>query len=99
MPNILGVFTRPQKVTEEEVSISKERKICVACKSIGLRFTYICPKCNTIYCKKCAHALSTQENACWVCHTPFDESKPSKPFEDQESEKEVDVIHTEDKKM
>ena len=75
-PNILGVFTRPERITEKEVAVSKERKICLVCKGTGLRFTYICPECNTIYCQKCARTLSEMENACWVCNIPFDEAKP-----------------------
>lgn len=76
VPNILGVFTRPERITEKEVAVSKERKICLVCKGTGLRFTYICPECNAIYCQKCARALSEMENACWVCNIPFDKSKP-----------------------
>jgi len=31
------------------------------------------------------------ENACWVCNTPFDETKPTKPFEIIEADIKVDV--------
>ncbi|MFX0101307.1 MAG: hypothetical protein ACFFCS_17165 [Candidatus Hodarchaeota archaeon] len=74
--NFLGMFERPKKVTEEEVSVSKEKKVCLVCKGSGLRFTYICPECNSIYCQRCATTLAGMENACWACNAPFDEAKP-----------------------
>jgi len=47
---------------------------------------YICPDCDTFYCKKCSKTLVNLENACWVCNHPFDESKPVKPFEKEDQE-------------
>ena len=41
---------------------------------------YTCPKCDALYCIKCSDTLSNLENACWVCNTPFDDSKPTKPY-------------------
>ena len=35
---------------------------------------------------------------CWVCDTPFDESKPSKPFEKEDEGKEVVVEESAPKK-
>ena len=43
---------------------------------------YTCPACDALYCIKCSDSLSNLENACWVCNTPFDESKPTKPFKE-----------------
>jgi uncharacterized protein YpmB len=74
--NLLAMFTKPQRVTEEEVSVSKEKKICLICKGKLARKIYICPECSTFYCKKCSETISNLENACWVCETPFDKSKP-----------------------
>ncbi|MFX1567627.1 MAG: hypothetical protein ACFFCV_04575 [Promethearchaeota archaeon] len=88
-PDILEIFTKPQKVTEEEVSISKEKKICLVCKNKITRSNYICPDCNAFYCFNCKVALSNLENACWVCNTPFDESKPSKPYKLEKEEEQV----------
>lgn len=76
--DLIKIITKPQKVTEEEVSISKERKVCLVCKNKISRVNYICPGCDTHYCVNCSDALSDTENACWVCGTPFDESKPVK---------------------
>lgn len=85
-PDILSVFTKPQKITEEEVSISKEKKICLVCKNEISRENYICPECKAFYCMKCAQALANLENACWVCDTIFDESKPVRLQEKKEDE-------------
>jgi hypothetical protein len=86
-PDVFSLFIKPQKVTEEEVSVSKEKKICLVCKGKVSRYeVYLCPECETIYCHKCAHALEDLENACWVCDTPFDVSKPVKKMEEKEEE-------------
>jgi len=75
---------RPDVITEEEVSISKEKKICLVCKGKVLSFSFICPECETFYCEKCAKAIIGLENACWACNKPLDESKPFKPYKKQE---------------
>jgi len=96
---VKGIFTKPEKVTEEEVSISKEKKICLVCKGKVLRNNiYLCPECSTFYCLKCSEALSNLENACWVCETPFDESKPVKPFK-KEEEIDVEISEKPQKKL
>jgi len=86
----LTVFSRPKKLTEEEVSISKEKKICLVCKGSLGRLLYLCPDCDSFYCKKCSDTLATLENACWVCETPFDESKPVN-LADKREEKELQI--------
>ncbi len=85
-PDIWGMFTRPGTITEEEVSISKEKKVCLVCKNEVSRINYLCPECKTFYCLKCSEALSNLENQCWACNVPIDESKPIKPFEKEEAE-------------
>jgi tetratricopeptide (TPR) repeat protein len=76
------------QITEEKISVHKERKICIVCKGDVERFNiYICPECNGIYCQKCARALTELENICWACNTPIDPSKPI-ILEAQEEEKE-----------
>lgn len=83
-PNVLEMFVRPQKLNEEEISISKEKKICLVCKGKLSRQIYICPGCGAFFCCKCADALSDHENMCWVCQQPFDEAKPSQPHDEAE---------------
>lgn len=78
---------KKEDITEEEVSISKEKKICLVCKGKVFGFNSFICKCDTIYCQKCARTLSDLENMCWVCGTPFDESKPVKPYKEEEKEK------------
>jgi len=67
------------QISEETVTVHKDKKVCIVCKGEVLGFSYIC-KCNAIYCENCARALSDLENVCWVCNTPIDSSKPVKSF-------------------
>lgn len=80
---------RPDHITEEEVIFHKEKKICLVCKGKAIGFNiYVCPQCNALYCQNCARELTELENACWVCDSPFDESKPSKLFQKEEELKQ-----------
>ena len=83
--------TRLGEITEEEVSISKEKRICLVCKGKVIRYNVFICVCNTFYCEKCAHALENLENACWVCEAPIDESKPVKSFKKVDEEIKVEV--------
>ncbi|MFW9938595.1 MAG: hypothetical protein ACFFD5_13185 [Candidatus Thorarchaeota archaeon] len=80
--DVLGIFTRPQKLTEEEVIVSKEKKICLVCKTKISGNNFMCPECGTFYCSKCSKALSDLENVCWVCNYQIDSLKPIKPYEE-----------------
>jgi hypothetical protein len=80
---------KKEDITEEEVSISKEKKICLVCKGKVLGNTYICTECEAFYCMKCSQAISNSENACWACNSPIDKSKPVKPFKREEEEIEI----------
>ncbi|MFX1568481.1 MAG: hypothetical protein ACFFCV_08945 [Promethearchaeota archaeon] len=71
---------RPDNITEEEVTFHREKKICLICKSRLEKFNYMCPNCDALYCMNCAQALINLENACWVCDSPIDDSKPVKVF-------------------
>ena len=90
------ISKRPDQITEEEVSISKEKKICLVCKGDVSGINYICTECGAFYCMKCSQAIIDLENACWACNAPIDESKPVKPFEREE---EKVVVEKEIKKM
>jgi hypothetical protein len=62
---------------EEEVAVFRDKKVCLVCKGEPSGFNvFICPECDSIYCDKCARALSEIENICWVCESPLDQSKP-----------------------
>lgn len=78
--SLFRLYERPLQISEEEVMYFRDRKICLVCKGNVIRVSYICPKCNALYCIKCSEELSDQENMCWVCNDPFDESKPTRPY-------------------
>ena len=78
--------TRSEEITEEEITFYKEQKICLVCKGSAIRYIYICPKCETLYCEHCARTVENTENACWYCGIPFDESKPTRPYNKEEAE-------------
>ncbi len=72
-------------ITEEDITLYKEKKICLVCKGKASGFNiYLCPNCDSLYCNKCAEALSELENACWVCNGPIDDSKPVKIMKSEE---------------
>ncbi len=78
------------QVSEEKVTVYKERKKCLVCLGDIEGFDiYICPKCDSIYCKNCAKALIEIENVCWSCESPIDKAKPVK-FLKKEKEK-IDI--------
>ncbi|MBY8987588.1 MAG: tetratricopeptide repeat protein, partial [Candidatus Lokiarchaeota archaeon] len=76
----LAIF--PAFITEDQVTIHKERKICLICRGEVLRFSYIC-ECGVIYCDNCARAVTDLENVCWVCDVPIDYSKPVKIIKEE----------------
>ncbi|MFX0101065.1 MAG: hypothetical protein ACFFCS_15935 [Candidatus Hodarchaeota archaeon] len=90
----LGMFNKPQKLTEEEISVSKEKQICLVCKGEISRENYVCPNCKAFYCERCTNALKDLENACWSCNTPFDPTKPVKikPLEEIKAELADEVV-------
>ena len=74
---LFRIRKRPNQITEEEVSISKEKKICLVCKGkLSGYDIFVCRNCDAFYCENCARALENLENACWVCNEPIDKSKP-----------------------
>ncbi len=88
---VLGIFTRPQKVTEDEVIFHRERKICLVCKGNLIRSIYLCPECDALYCIKCSEAISNIDNGCWSCYTPIDPTKPVKLLEKVKEEEKKDI--------
>lgn len=78
--------TRPEEITEEQVTFYKEQKICLVCKGKAIRYIYICPKCETLYCEHCARSVEDTENACWYCGIAFDDSKPTRLYKKEETE-------------
>ncbi|MFX1390870.1 MAG: hypothetical protein ACFE9Z_12470 [Promethearchaeota archaeon] len=84
IPDVLGMFDRPKRITELEVSISKEKKICLVCKGKVFGITFLCRDCEAFYCQKCYIALTQLENVCWACNNVLDETKPVKLSKEKE---------------
>lgn len=97
--SLFRLSQKPAQITEEEVSISKEKKICLVCKGKVLKYIYICSECETFYCLKCAQAMSELENLCWVCNTPIDDSKPSKPDKKTMEDFDIKIPEKTEKKL
>ncbi len=55
------------KKTEEEVGVMEKEIICVVHKGPVIGASYICPKCKTNYCMKCAKAIKEKGENCWSC--------------------------------
>lgn len=95
--DILKVFIKTSRVTEEEVTVSKEKRTCLICKNKLQGRIFICGSCGAYYCNKCSKALENAENICWVCETPLDGSRPQRAIQEDKSdadiEKEISSIH------
>ncbi|MFX1568775.1 MAG: hypothetical protein ACFFCV_10470 [Promethearchaeota archaeon] len=83
---------KPGEISEEEVTFFREQKICLVCRGDVKGFNYICTKCDALYCENCARNLTRLENACWVCNTPFDKTKPSKPYTRETEDNGIEKI-------
>ena len=76
-----------ERITEGDVTVYKGSQMCLVCKGSAEGFNiFICPKCNSAYCKGCVQAVIDLENQCWSCNSPIDASKPVNPYK---PEKEV----------
>jgi hypothetical protein len=88
---LIRLTERPSQITEEEIFLYKEKKICIVCKGQATGFNiFVCPSCDMLYCRTCAEALSNLENTCWACNNPIDNSKPIKPEKEVEFESIVE---------
>lgn len=89
--SLFRIIERPEHITEEEVTYYREQKICLICKGkVAGFYIFICSNCDALYHEECARALSTMENACWVCNNPIDNTKPTKPFKMVEEKKDIE---------
>ena len=86
------------RVTEEKVTVHKERKICLVCKGEIVGFMYVC-ECDTIYCENCTRALAELENICWVCNAPLDETKPVKPYKEEDKNTHIEKLRENQRKV
>jgi hypothetical protein len=67
--------------TEREIYIQDQEELCQVHKGPLTGMTYVCPRCKTKYCVKCATALANRREGCWVCNIPIQ----IKPTEEQDS--------------
>ncbi|MFX1452961.1 MAG: hypothetical protein ACFFCM_19145, partial [Promethearchaeota archaeon] len=82
--------SKPDIITRGEISHFREKEICLVCRSkVSGSDIFLCPNCDTLYCKNCAIALSIAENLCWVCNRAIDETKPIIHFEKPKEKKSV----------
>ncbi len=58
--------------TENEVTAIKEQKICIVHKGPISGAIFLCPKCETFYCMKCATYLKKNGEKCWSCKAEID---------------------------
>jgi hypothetical protein len=78
-----------EELTEEEISLSKEKHICLVHKGQVERYSFVCPGCRAHYCARCVEAIKEIDNECWSCGTPFDATKISKPKDEKLDEVSV----------
>jgi hypothetical protein len=53
--------------TEQEVGVQEQKFTCVVHKGPITGSNYLCSKCGTFYCLKCATALKKNGEKCWTC--------------------------------
>jgi hypothetical protein len=84
-------MSRPEKITEQEVTYYREQKICLVCKGKISGLNFVCPNCTALYCIKCFEVLSNAENACWVCDNIIDNSMPKKEYSKKDTKEEIEL--------
>ena len=80
-----------EEITEDDITVSKEKHICLVHKGPIEGYNYICPGCGAYYCSNCVEALKKTENECWSCGKALDKSKPIKGLKPEEEKEEIKV--------
>ena len=88
---------KEEAISEEDVQVYKEQRICLVHKGTIEGFIFSCPGCGAFYCVKCVEALIDIENMCWSCEEVLDPNKPSQ--KQVQAEEEVSVIEESPEKM
>ncbi|MFX0100801.1 MAG: hypothetical protein ACFFCS_14595 [Candidatus Hodarchaeota archaeon] len=73
-PPVQAVQAREQ-ISPEELAELKNKNLCIVHKGPIEGFSYICPGCGVLYCRRCLDALIQIENKCWSCGIPLDKTK------------------------
>lgn len=58
--------------TKAEVQVEKEEHFCVVHRGKIVGAMYLCPKCETFYCMKCATVLKNKGETCWSCNNKIE---------------------------
>jgi len=64
--------------TESEIDIEEKEILCIVHKGPIVGAIYLCPKCKTYYCQKCALVLKEQGEHCWSCENEIELAAPTK---------------------
>ncbi|TFG17335.1 MAG: hypothetical protein EU533_08365 [Promethearchaeota archaeon] len=86
---------KKEQLSDEEITLYKEKRICLVCKGKSSGFVYICSHCDAIYCQKCAHYIVKMDNICWACENSLDPSlriKEGKEKKESKASKIEDAI-------
>lgn len=78
-----------EAITEEDITVSKEKHFCLVHKGPIEGYSFICPDCGTFYCMKCVQAIVTIDNTCWSCENVIDAEMPIRSSGSSEVEKPV----------
>jgi tetratricopeptide (TPR) repeat protein len=82
---------KAEEVEEEEMTVYKEKRICLVHKGPIEGYMFMCPDCGAFYCVKCVDALIEIENFCWSCERPLDPTKPTQKEDMMKEEEEIKI--------
>ncbi len=82
---ISSLQVKRKKISENNITLLKEKHNCLVHKGPIEGYSYICPSCSAYYCVKCLEAIKKLDNSCWACGYNFETKKK------EEISKEVDV--------
>jgi len=74
---LANLIAQREEITEGDITISKEKHVCLVHKGPIEGYSWICPSCGAYYCMRCIEVLKESENICWSCETPIDHDRPS----------------------
>jgi hypothetical protein len=82
-----------ETLTEDDISLLKEKHHCLVHRGDIKGYSYICYSCGAFYCAACVEAVKEIENACWSCQSPIDSSMPAltEGREKSDTKEEIDI--------
>ncbi len=70
-----NLMKQKNKITEDDIIVSKEKILCYVHKGPIEGDNYICPQCGTYYCMNCRELIKDSKNLCLACGTALDHTK------------------------